>query len=170
MSMKLSTGKVAFPIEFDNGDTDCIYFNPNDPDLATRLIASKDNIQNRIEEMNVDNIELSTDGEAVSINEIKNINDLSKEQMAAVVENAEKYANIVSITKEIVCDELNTAFGSDVSSVVFKHCSPFAIVDGKYFIMQFLEAIAPEIKKHIEKSNAEAEKKMGKYLNKYMKK
>ena len=50
MAMKLSTGKVAFLIEFDNEDRDCIYFNPNDPDLATRLIDSKDKIQKRIEE------------------------------------------------------------------------------------------------------------------------
>ena len=37
MAMKLSTGKIAFPIEFDNGDKDCIYFNPNDPNLSIRL-------------------------------------------------------------------------------------------------------------------------------------
>ena len=50
-------------------------------------------------------------------------------------------------------------------------CLPllFAIVGGNYFIMNFLEAITPEIKKHIDKSNAEAEKKMGKHLNKYIK-
>ena len=35
--MKLSTGKVAFPIEFDNGDKQNIYFNPSDPDLAIRM-------------------------------------------------------------------------------------------------------------------------------------
>ena len=28
--MKLSTGKVGFTIEFDNGDKAGIYFNPND--------------------------------------------------------------------------------------------------------------------------------------------
>ena len=35
--MKLNTGKQAFPIEFDNGDVQNIYFNPNDPDLAIRM-------------------------------------------------------------------------------------------------------------------------------------
>ena len=89
--------------------------------------------------------------------------------MSALVENAEKVGKIVNDTKAIVCEELNAAFDSDISSVVFKHCSPFAIVGGNYFIMNFLEAITPEIKKHIDKSNAEAEKKMGKHLNKYMK-
>ena len=167
--MKLSTGKIAFPIEFDNGDKDCIYFNPNDPDLATRLIASKDKIQKRIEEMNFEEIEMSSEGEAVEIDKIKNIGDLSEEQMNALIKNAESVAKIVSSTKQIVCEELNTAFDSDISSVVFKHCSPFAIVGGNYFIMNFLEAITPEIKKHIDKSNAEAEKKMGKHINKYIK-
>ena len=76
--MKLSTGKVAFPIEFDNGDKDCIYFNPNDPDLATRLIASKDKIQKRIEEMNFDDFEMSNNGEAVVVDEIKSVNDLNE--------------------------------------------------------------------------------------------
>ena len=47
VAIKLNTGKVAFLIEFDNGDNQNIYFNPNDPDLATRLIASKDKIQKK---------------------------------------------------------------------------------------------------------------------------
>ena len=148
MAMKLSTGKVAFPIEFDNGDKDCIYFNPNDPDLATRLIASKDKIQKRIEEMNFDDFEMSNNGEAVAVDEIKSVNDLSEEQMSALVENAEKVAKIVNDTKAIVCEELNAAFDSDISTV---------------------PSWSPDGKKHIDKSNAEAEKKMGKHLNKYMK-
>ena len=38
MAMKLSTGKVAFPIEFDNGAKETIYFNPNDPDLIRSVL------------------------------------------------------------------------------------------------------------------------------------
>ena len=167
--MKLSTGKIAFPIEFDNGDKDCIYFNPNDPDLATRLITAKDKIQKRIEETNFNDVELSFNGEPIEIDKIKNISDLTSEQLDILTKNAEAISNVVNEAKTIVCEELNYAFDSDVSTVVFKHCSPFAIVNGNYFITNFLEAIAPEIKKHIDKSNAEAEKKMGKYMNKYMK-
>ena len=170
MAMKLSTGKVAFPIEFDNGDKDCIYFNPNDPDLATRLIASKDKIQKRIEAMNVEDISLSASGEAIDIEKIKNFNSLSKEQSDFLIKNADKLSKIVNDTKDIVCEELNVAFGSNVSSVVFKHCSPFAIVEGNYFIMNFLEAITPEITKQVSKSNGEAEKRLGKHINKYIKK
>ncbi len=169
MAMKLSTGKVAFPVEFDNGDKDCIYFNPNDPDLATRLMSAKDKISARIESMKFEDFELSNAGEAV---EIKNLNDfmnLTDEQSKVITERAEKTAKIVEDTKTIIFEELNFAFGSDVSSVVFKHCSPFAVVNGEYFIMQFLTAITPEIQKNINKSNAEVEKKMAKHLNKYAK-
>ena len=167
MAMKLSTGKVAFPIEFDNGDKDCIYFNPNDPDLAARLIASKDKIEKRMNELNADNLSLSNDGETLIPDDL-NIEKMTEEQLNAVLKNAEEIKKIITDTKNIVYEELNTAFGSDVSSVVFKHCSPFAIVDGNYFILNFLEAITPEIKKHVQSSNIEAEKRMNKHLNKYL--
>ena len=167
--MKLSTGKVAFPIEFDNGDKDFIYFNPNDPDLATRLMGAKDKITEKIDSMNFEDFEISNTGEEVKIENIDDFDKLTEEQAKIITENAEKTANIIKETKKIVCEELNFAFGNDVSSVVFKHCSPFAVVNGEYFIMQFLSAITPEIQKNINKTNAEVEKKMSKHLNKYTK-
>ena len=167
--MKLSTGKVAFPIEFDNGDKDCIYFNPNDPDLATRLMSAKDKISSRIESMKFDDFELSNAGEPIEVGSVEDLMSLSKEQAQALTERAEKTAKIVSDTKAIIFEELDVAFDSEVSKVVFKHCSPFAVVNGEYFIMQFLSAITPEIQKNINKSNAEVENKMAKHLNKYAK-
>lgn len=169
MAMKLNTGKVAFSIEFDNGDKDCIYFNPNDPDLATRLMASKNKISARMESIKFEDFELTNAGEAAEIENIEDFMNLTEEQTKAITERAEKTAKIVADTKNIIFEELNAAFDSDVSSVVFKHCSPFAVVNGEYFIMQFLTAITPEIQKNINKSNAEVEKKMAKHLNKYTK-
>ena len=167
--MKLSTGKVAFPIEFDNGDKDCIYFNPNDPDLATRLMSAKDKISERIANMKTEDVELTNSGEVVDVKDINDFMGLTEEQAHALYAKAEHTAKALEETKAIICEELNVAFASDVSSVVFKHCSPFAVVNGEYFIMQFLSAIAPEIQKKINKSNAEVEKKMAKHLNKYSK-
>lgn len=167
--MKLSTGRVAFPIEFDNGDVECIYFNPNDPDLGRRLIESKDKIQKRLEEIDVDNLELTNNGESVKANELKNITSLTEDEITELVQNAEKIAKVVNDTKTVVCEELDRAFNGDISSIVFKHCSPFAIVDGDYFVMNFLEAIAPEIAKHQNASNKAVENKMSKYIGKYMK-
>lgn len=141
--MKLSTGKVAFPIEFDNGDKDCIYFNPNDPDFAVRLCEYKDRIFKELSK--IENIDLNTSGNPA--------NDLKIEEFKKV--------------KNIICRELDRAFDANISEVVFKHCSPFAIVGGDYYIVNFIEAIMPEVEKHIKKSKAEIEKKMKKHLEKY---
>ena len=169
MAMKLSTGKVAFPIEFDNGDKDCIYFNPNDPDFAMRLLAAKDKISEKIKGMKFDDFELDNSGEIAGIENIEDFSNLSEETMQAIIEKAEKSTRVLEDTKAVFFEELNFAFGSDISSVVFKHCSPFAVVNGEYFIIQFLNAIVPEIQKRVKKSNAETEKKMSKHINKYIK-
>ena len=145
MAMKLSTGKVAFPIEFDNGDKDCIYFNPNDPNLAIRLKNLQENVNNKISE--IEDIKLNNDGTPADMK---------------VIDDFEKIQNVL-------CNELDIAFGGEISSIVFKYCSPFAIVNGDYFLIQFIEAIKPEIEKHIKKANADVEKKMAKHLDKYKK-
>lgn len=143
--MKLSTGKIAFPIEFDNGDKDCIYFNPNDPNLSIRLCALQDKVSARIKEF--EDVELNKQGEPSDITTIETFSRM----------------------QNILFEELDAAFGGDVSTVVFKHVSPFAIVNGEFFIMQFINAITPEIEKHIKKANAAVEKKMQKHTAKYQK-
>lgn len=145
MAMKLSTGKIAFPIEFDNGAKDVIYFNPNDPNLAIRLRDLQENLNKKLSQF--DNIKLNPDGIP---EDMKTIDDF---------ENIQK----------VFCNELDIAFGGEISDVIFKYCSPFAIVNGDYFIIQFIEAITPEIEKHIKKSNSDVEKKMAQHLDKYKK-
>lgn len=167
--MKLSVGKIAFPIEFDNGDKDVIYFNPNDPDLATRLMASKENIDKKIKEISSEDFNLTNDGEIEAIKTPDDLENLSSEEFDKVSQRAERLSNILTTTKKIICDELDNAFDSDISKVVFKHCSPFAVINGEYFITQFINAITPEIQKHIKKSNTEMDKKMSKHINKYRK-
>lgn len=142
--MKLSTGKVAFPIEFDNGDKDCIYFNPSDPDLMIRI----KNVESRIEEKigEIKDVELTADGNPIG-------------------DFVEEFERIQTIIK----NEIDVVFDSNISEIVFKHCSPFAIVNGDYFMLAFLDAIKPEIEKHIKKSRAEAAKRMNKHIGKYKK-
>ncbi len=166
MAMKLSVGKIAFPIEFDNGDKDVIYFNPNDPDLATRLMQARETIDERIKKIEAKDFEMSNDGTA-KIDDIKNIVDLSDEERDNLIKEAENVSTIINETKIIISEELNKAFDSDISSVAFKHCSPFAIVNGEYFILQFLNAITDEIKKHISTASADMQKKMSKHISKY---
>lgn len=143
--MKLSTGKVAFPIEFDNGDKQTIYFNPNDPDLMIRMKNLDEKVQEKIK--GLDDVELTNEGKPTQISQI---------------ETFEKMQNILK-------EELDCAFGGSVSEVVFKHCSPFAIVGGEYFVVQFIQAITPEIEKHIKKANVDVEKRMAKHIDKYKK-
>lgn len=145
MAMKLSTGKVTFPIEFDNGAKEVIYFNPNDPNLAIRLKDLQENVNKKMSE--IEDIKLNNDGTPTDMK---------------VIDDFEKIQNVLY-------NELDIAFGGEISSVVFKYCSPFAIVNGDYFLIQFIEAIKPEIEKHIKKANADVEKKMAKHLNKYKK-
>lgn len=143
--MKLSTGKVAIPIEFDNGDKQNIYFNPNDPDLMIRMNNLGEKVQEKIK--GLDDVELTEEGKPTQISQI---------------ETFEKMQNILK-------EELDYAFGGSISDVVFKHCSPFAIVGGEYFVVQFIQAITPEIEKHIKKANADVEKRMAKHIDKYKK-
>ena len=143
--MKLSTGKVAFPIEFDNGAKETIYFNPNDPNLVIRLKDLQKNVNKKMSE--IEDIKLNNDGTPTDMK---------------VIDDFEKIQNVL-------CNELDIAFGGEISSIVFKYCSPFAIVNGDYFLIQFIEAIKPEIEKHIKKANADVEKKMSKHLDKYKK-
>ena len=145
MAMKLSTGKVAFPIEFDNGDKECIYFNPSDPDLISRISNLQNKISNRIK--TIEDVKLTAEGESED----------------------KSFADFIQNFQNILYEEIDQAFGGEVSAVVFKHCSPFAIVGGEYFIVQFVRAIIPEIRKRIEKANAAVEKNMAKHLNKYAK-
>lgn len=168
--MKLSVGKIAFPIEFDNGDKDTIYFNPNDPDLATRLMKAKDNISKKLDNLNAEDFNLKNDGSVELPETIDGYEDLSDEQREVLTNRAEAMTKLLDSTKNIICEEIDTAFNGDISSVVFKHCSPLAVVNGEYFIVQFLNAITPEIQKHIGKSNAEVEKKISKHIAKYQKK
>ena len=143
--MKLSTGKVAFPIEFDNGDKAVIYFNPNDPDLMIRMKNLDEKVQEKIK--GLEDVELNEEGTPKHISQIATF---------------EKMQNILK-------DELDYAFGGSVSAVAFKHCSPFAIIGDEYFVVQFIEAITPEIEKHIKKANADVEKRMAKHIDKYKK-
>lgn len=144
--MKLSTGKLAFPIEFDNGDKQNIYFNPNDPDLAIRMKDFQGKVESRTKDL--EDLRLKQDG--------------TPEDVEAI----EKFRQI----RNILCEELDAAFNGEVSEVVFKHCSPFAIVNGDYFIMQFLAAIKPEIEKQVRKANSAVEQKMQKHIAQYVKK
>ncbi len=146
MAIKLSTGKIAFPIEFDGEETAVIYFNPNDPNLSIRMKDFEQNMKDKLELLEKD-FSLDVEGNP---EDPEMIEDFRK------VQNA-------------LFEEIDRAFDSKISDVVFKHCSPLAIVDGDFFIMQFIEAIKPEVQKHVDKGRKAIDKKIQKHVGKYMK-
>ena len=143
--MKLNTGKVAIPIEFDTGDVENIYFNPSDPDFAVRLKKMMANLEKYAE--NIQDIELDENGNP--------INDSFLEKFAEV--------------QEKLMQEIDGAFKSEVSKVVFKHCSPFALINDEHFVTQFFSAITPVIQMHIEKATKESTERKNKHIGKYAK-
>ena len=106
------------------------------------------NVESRIEEKigEIKDMELTADGNPIG-------------------DFVEEFERIQTIIK----NEIDVVFDGNISEIVFKHCSPFAIVNGDYFMLAFLDAIKPEIEKHIKKSRAEAAKRMNKHIGKYKK-
>lgn len=143
--IKLNTGKVAIPIEFDTGDVENIYFNPSDPDFAVRLKKMMANLEKYAEEMQ--DVKLDEKGEAVN----------------------EFFVDKIAEIQEKLMQEIDTAFNSEVSKVAFKHCSPFALINGEYFVVQFFNAITPIIQMHVEKATKETAKRKNKHIGKYVK-
>lgn len=165
--MKLNTGLEEFKIEFDNGDSDSIYFQPNDPNLATRLMKAKDNISKKLDEIKIDD---AGDGKIENIPKtFEDYDKLSEEEVEALSNKATEINGIMQQVDSILREEIDKAFGSKISDVVFKHCSPLSIVGGEYFIVQFLNAIAPEIQARAEKASKESETKIANRLKKYKK-
>lgn len=138
--MKLSTGKKPFKINFDTGDTETIFFNPNDPDLAEKLNSLPDRIKERTDVL--DDVVLGEDGEPTNRDDVY----------------------LYSEFKKAVYEEIDKTFGSNVSEKVFKYCSAFAVVDGRFFVEQFVESIVPEIEKEIKKDR----KAMDKHIKEYV--
>lgn len=150
--MKLNTGRKTFPIEFDNGEKGSICFNPADPDLFIRFSKCKEKIERKIEELKTKGIAFDNEGNASS-------GDESTESLIEITENI----------RDFICEEIDTAFCGDISSVVFKYCSPIALVNGEYMLQQFFEAVIPEIEIEIAKADKESENRMSKHLEKYKK-
>lgn len=145
MAIKLTTGKEAFPIEFDNGDKEVIYFNPNDPGLASKMKDFEKNCKEKI-------------------GELKDEDMLPKDESISegirVIEENEKIS-------EIICEELDNIFGDGTSNVLFKYCSPLATVNGEYYMLVVLSALKDEIEKRVKKSTELTKKNMEKYMRKY---
>lgn len=167
--MKLSTGKkVAFPIEFDNGDKDVIYFDPTDPDLGIRLINIGEKLQTSLTETG-NNVALDNTGEMAVPKTLADVKSMSDSEYEAMANIARSMAGTVTEAKLSFMNALDEAFNSSVSTVLFKHCSPFAVVNGSYYAEQVLDALMVEIQSYLEKEARKSSEVANKHLKKYMK-
>ena len=171
--MKLSTGKVGFPIEFDNGDKDVIYFNPNDRGIQDRIKNFETSIQSREKEFGLHDDQIEYVEDLPSFNgDINELFNLTTEEMQALHRKVELYNSREKKYNDMIKDELDDVFGSKISNVVFKYCQPFDMVivedengneTREMYVMQFMKWLAVELEKYHSKNKSAMDKHLAKY-------
>ena len=172
--MKLSTGKVRFPIEFDNGDVEYIFFNPNDEKLAHRLMNFGEGIEKRRKAIDFEKYKNAfKDDTNFNFSSIDELENLSDEELSSLAKASETVRAIENEYQKQVCEELDEIFEDNISSKVFKYVSPLQYVErydkpGEYepYIMQFVRALEVEIRKYSNNINNSMQKHIGKYQKK----
>ena len=175
--MKLSTGKVAFPIEFDNGDKAVIYFNPNDRKIQERIVGFEESIEKRIKEIDVEKYKGAFgDGKSfeIDVEHPEKLLELSANDLKSLQDKMSVVSSLEDEYNKAVKDELDVVFASKISDTVFRYCEPFDTVivedeDGnetrEMYVLHFIRWLMVELKKYgIENKSA-----MDKHLAKYAK-
>lgn len=174
--MKLSTGKVAFRIEFDNGDVGTIYFNPNDRGLQDRIANFEKNIQEKAKQVDIEKYKTDFEGDLdinVNLEDFESLMSLSPDQIELLRNRANAINNIEKEYNNLVKNELDNVFGGKISDTAFKYCEPFDVViiedengneKTEVYIIHFLHWLSIELKKHAESNNAAMNKHVGKYM------
>ena len=174
--MKLSTGKVAFPIEFDNGDKAVIYFNPNDRGIQERIQNFEKSIEGKIKAIDLEKYKSRFDGNVpeIDLDNPEKLLEMSADELKVLQSRLEVVNEIEAEYSKAVRDELDVVFGSKISDVAFRYCQPFdtVIVEDEngnekreMYIMHFLHWLMVELKKY----GAENKSAMDKHLSKYVK-
>lgn len=170
--MKLSTGKTAIKVSFDNGDVGVVYINTTDRTIQERINAFEGRVEEKIKNINLEKYQL--DGEIkADISDIDALFDMSADdleklnkQMSVLTEIDKEYNNVVK-------EELDEVLKSPVSDVFFKYCQPLDVVvveddDGnekrEMYIMHLLKWLGHELMKNAEKNSSAMNKHIGKYV------
>lgn len=174
--MKLSTGKVAFPIEFDNGDKAVIYFNPNDRGIQERIQGFEASIEKKIKQIDLEKYKSRFEGNVpeIDLDNPEKLLKLSADELSIFQERLDVVNELENEYNKAVKDELDIVFGGKISDIAFRYCQPFDIViveDEKgnekreMYIMHFIHWLMVELKKY----GAENKSAMDKHLSKYAK-
>ena len=167
--MKLSTGKVAFPLQFDNGDIENIFINPHDTGLQTRIRNFENSIKERLQKINLEKYkEAFVDGVDVSNLDFSKLMDMSAEELEKITKQTDAMNEIDKELEKEFCAEIDNIFQSDVSSKAFKYVPPLAMVpdengECELYILLVLKALAIEIQKYGNKMNNATNKYVAKY-------
>ena len=174
--MKLSTGKVAFPLEFDNGDKAVIYFNPNDRGIQERIKGFEASIEKRAKEIDLEKYKdrFEKDIPEINLDNPEKLLEMSPDELTALQCRLDAVNEIEREYNKAVKDELDVVFGAKISDVAFRYCQPFDTViveDGngnekrEMYIMHFIHWLMVELKKY----GAENKSAMDKHIAKYAK-
>lgn len=175
MAMKLSTGKVAFPIEFDNGDKQNIYFNPRSKTFREKILNFEKSIDERLKKIDIEKHKSAFEGTEdinIDITDIDALMQLDPEQLDSVMKRAKAVNDIDAEYQQAIKDELDDIFESPISDIVFKYCEPMDVVtytnddgneESEMFIMQFVRALYSEMSKYANEQAPAMEKRMSKY-------
>lgn len=175
--MKLSTGKVAFPIEFDNGDKAVIYFNPNDKGIQERINGFEASVEKRIKEIDFEKYKSKFDDNitvTVDLDNPETLLEMSPEELKALQNRLDVANDIEAEYNQAVKSEIDSIFDSNISNVVFKYCQPFDTVivpdesgteKRELYIMHFIKWLMVELKNY----GVENKTAMDKHLAKYSK-
>ena len=167
--MKLSTGKVAFPLQFDNGDVENIFINPHDAGLQDRIKGFETSIHERLQKINLEkHKDAFVDGVDISNLDFSKLMDMSAEELEKITKQTDAINEIDKELEKEFCAEIDSIFQSDVSSKAFKYVPPLAMVinengECEMYIMLVLKALSIEIQKYGNKMNSATNKYVAKY-------
>lgn len=167
--MKLSTGRMAIPIEFDNGDIETIYINTHDKGLIARLNNFENSIKARFEKIDFSKYQdkFADGGIDASMLDFDKLLNLSAEEMEKLTEKTTAIAELNEEFEKQVKEEMDAIFDGDVSSKLFKYVPPLAEVEtedgAELYILQAIKAIANEVQKRGKALSESAQKHLKKY-------
>lgn len=172
--MKLSTGKVAFPIEFDNGDKAVIYFNPQDRGIQERIKQFESSVQKKIEGLDIDKYKNAFEGDdlQIDLDHPEKLFEMSAEELRGVQDKLNAVGLIEDEYNKVVKEELDTIFASNISDAVFRYCQPFDVVTvvdengnekKEMYIMHFMHWLMEELKKYGMENQSAVSKHISKY-------
>jgi hypothetical protein len=172
--MKLSTGKTAIKVPFDNGDVGVVYINTTDRTIQERINAFEGRVEEKIKSINLDKYNAQLDGGIkADITNIDALFEMSADELEKLNGQMTALNEIDAEYNKVVKEELDEVFKSPVSDVFFKYCQPFDVVvieddDGnekrEMYIMHLLKWLGYELKKNAEKNNSAMNKHIGKYV------